>query len=125
MKYRIENESEAGGCMGMTSGLLLVGGCFLVAELCQILIRKIMYKKRKPYEWQYVPVFSVLFITLYMLQSVTHFPPMLSIFLKFGLLYSSFGISILLCLFCIRHVHYQSYIYILNWLKRDDGNRLT
>ncbi|MBO1580067.1 hypothetical protein [Bacillus sp. XF8] len=111
--------------MTMTSGFLLIGGCFVVAELCQIFIRKKMHKKRKPYEWQYIPVFCILFFTLYILQNAIHFPPMLNIFLKFGLIYSGIGIAILVCLFCIRHIHYQSYIFILNWLNRDDGNRLT
>ena len=39
-------------------------------------------------------------------------------FLKFGLLYSGVGIALLFILFCIRYVHYQSYIFILNWLKK-------
>ncbi|WP_176538730.1 MULTISPECIES: hypothetical protein [Bacillus cereus group] len=111
--------------MTMTSGFLLIGCCFIVAELCQIFIRKMMRKKRKPYEWQYIPVFCILFFTLSVLQNMTHFPPMLNIFLKFGLIYSGSGMMILFGLFCIRRVHYQSYIFILNWLNRDDGNRLT
>ncbi|KFM98951.1 putative membrane protein [Bacillus clarus] len=109
----------------MTSGLLLVGGCFIIAELCQTYIRKRMYKKRKPYEWQYIPAFFILFCTLFLLQHIAHFPPMLNIFLKFGLLYSGIGIALLLILFCMRYIHYQSYIFILNWLNRDDKNRLT
>lgn len=84
-----------------------------------------MYKKRKPYEWQYIPLFFILFFALSILQSVTHFPPILNVILKFSLLYSSIGIAILFCLFCMRHIHYQSYVFILNWLNRDDGNRLT
>ncbi|MEH7460043.1 MULTISPECIES: hypothetical protein [Bacillus] len=110
--------------MTMTTGLFLVGGCFVVAELCQIFIRKMMRKKRKPYEWQYIPVFFILFCTLFFLQHTAHFPPILNIFLKFGLLYSGIGIAILFSLFCIRHIHYQSYIFILNWLNRADRNRL-
>ncbi|WP_459503597.1 hypothetical protein [Bacillus sp. C1] len=111
--------------MTMTSGLLLVGGCFVVAELCQIFIRQRMRKNRKPYEWQYIPVFSILFLNLYILQNITYFPPMLNIFVKFGLIYSGIGMAMLFSLFCIRHIHYQSYIFILNWLNRDDRNRLT
>ncbi|WP_439022822.1 hypothetical protein [Bacillus thuringiensis] len=109
----------------MTSGLVLIGGCFIVAELSHIYIRNRMYKKRKPYEIQYVPVFFLLFCMLVTLQNITNFPPLLNIFLKFGLLYSGTGIVLLFILFCIRYVHYQSYIFILNWLKQNDRNRLT
>ena len=60
MRY---NKYKAGGCMTMTSGLVLIGGCFIVAELCHIIIRKRMSKK-KPYELQYIPVFSLCFVCL-------------------------------------------------------------
>ncbi|MEK4742298.1 MULTISPECIES: hypothetical protein [unclassified Bacillus (in: firmicutes)] len=111
--------------MTITSGLVLVGGCFIVAELCQTFIRKRMYKKRRPYELQYIPVFLILFCMLFVLQNITYFPPLLNIFLKFGLLYSGGGIFLLFLLFCIRYIHYQSYIFILNWLKQSDRNHLT
>ncbi|AJH05429.1 hypothetical protein P4493_23415 [Bacillus thuringiensis] len=109
----------------MTSGLVLIGGCFIVAELCHIIIRKRMIKKRKPYELQYVPVFFIIFCMLSTLQNIMNFPPLVNVFLKFGLLYSGVGIVLLFILFCIRYIHYQSYIFILNWLKQDDRNRLT
>ncbi|HDX9691887.1 TPA: hypothetical protein ROY16_001503 [Bacillus thuringiensis] len=114
----------------MTSGLVLIGGCFIVAELCHIIIRKRMSKKRmskkrKPYELQYVPVFFIIFCMLSTLQNIMNFPPLVNVFLKFGLLYSGVGIVLLFILFCIRYIHYQSYIFILNWLKQDDRNRLT
>ena len=111
--------------MTMTSGLVLIGGCFIVAELCHIIIRKRMSKKKKPYELQYVPVFFIMFCMLSTLQNLMNFPPLVNVFLKFGLLYSGAGITLLFILFCIRYVHYQSYIFILNWLKQDDRNRLT
>ncbi|EEM96417.1 hypothetical protein bthur0013_21780 [Bacillus thuringiensis IBL 200] len=122
MRY---NKYKAGGCMTMTSGLVLIGGCFIVAELCHIIIRKRMSKKRKPYELQYVPVFFIIFCMLSTLQNIMNFPPLVNVFLKFGLLYSGVGIVLLFILFCIRYIHYQSYIFILNWLKQDDRNRLT
>ncbi|MGN4443932.1 hypothetical protein ACTFOB_03250 [Bacillus cereus group sp. MYBK79-1] len=109
----------------MTSGLVLIGGCFVVAELIHMFIRKRMNKKKKPYELQYAPVFFLLFSMLITLQNITNFPPLLNIFVKFGLLYSSAGIAFLFLLFCIRYIHYQSYIFILNWLKQNDRNRLT
>ncbi len=111
--------------MGMTLALIAVLGCFLFAELFQLLVKNILNKKRTPYEWQYFPLFSILFLALYTLQKVTLFPPPIAIFLKLGLLYSCIGMGILFCLFCIRYVHYQTYIFILNWLKRDDRNRLS
>ncbi|EJS55056.1 hypothetical protein [Bacillus nitratireducens] len=111
--------------MTMTAGLVLVGSCFIVAELCQIFIRKRMYKKRRPYELQYVPVFVILFCMLFALQNAIHFSPLLNIFLKFGLLYSGVGIALICILFCIRYIHYQSYIFILNWLKKSDRSHLT
>ncbi len=111
--------------MTMTSGLVLIGGCFIVAEMSHIFIRKRMNKKRKPYELQYVPVFFILFCMLAILQNMTNFPPLLNIFLKFGLLYSGAGIALVFILFCIRYIHYQSYIFILNWLKQNERNRLT
>lgn len=111
--------------MTMTSGLVLIGGCFIVAELCHIIIRKRMIKKRKPYELQYVPVFFIIFCMLSTLQNIMNFPPLVNVFLKSGLLYSGVGIVLLFILFCIRYIHYQSYIFILNWLKQDDRNRLT
>ncbi|PQZ54661.1 MULTISPECIES: hypothetical protein [Bacillus] len=111
--------------MTMTAGLALVGSCFIVAELCQIFIRKRMYKKSRPYELQYIPVFVILFCMLFVLQNASHFPPLLNIFLKFGLLYSGFGIFLLFLLFCVRYIHYQSYIFILNWLKKSDRTPLT
>lgn len=122
MRY---NKYKAGGCMTMTSGLVLIGGCFIVAELCHIIIRKRMIKKKKPYELQYVSVFFIMFCMLSTLQNLINFPPLVNVFLKFGLLYSGVGIALLFILFCIRYVHYQSYIFILNWLKQDDRNRLT
>ncbi|GAB6517769.1 hypothetical protein bcgnr5386_34580 [Bacillus cereus] len=111
--------------MTMTSGLVLIGGCFIVAELCHILIQKRMSKQKKPYELQYVPVFFIMFCMLSTLQNLMNFPPLVNVFLKFGLLYSGAGITLLFILFCIRYVHYQSYIFILNWLKQDDRKRLT
>ncbi len=51
------DKNKAGGCMTMTSGLVLIGGVFLVAELSHMFIRKRINKKRKPYELQYAPVF--------------------------------------------------------------------
>ncbi|MGE7884786.1 hypothetical protein [Bacillus sp. NPDC094077] len=111
--------------MTITSGLVVIGGCFIVAEISHIFIRKRMNKKRKPYELQFVPVFFILFSMLAILQNMTNFPPLLNIFLKFGLLYSGAGIALLFILFCIRYIHYQSYIFILNWLKQTDRNRLT
>ncbi len=122
MRY---NKYKAGGCMTMTSGLVLIGGCFIVAELCHIIIRKRMSKEKKPYELQYIPVFFIMFCMLSTLQNLMNFPPLVNVFLKFGLLYSGVGIALLFILFCIRYVHYQSYIFILNWLKQDDRNRLT
>ncbi len=121
----MQDKYKAGGCMTMTSGLVLIGGCFLVAELSHKFIRKRMNKKRNPYELQYAPVFFLLFCMLLTLQNITNFPPLLHIFLKFGLLYSTTGIALLFLLFCIRYIHYQSYIFILNWLKQNDRNRLT
>lgn len=111
--------------MIMTSGLVLIGGCFILAELSHKFIRKRASKKRKPYELQYVPVFFILFCMLVTVQNITNFSPLLNIFLKFGLLYSGVGMGLLFILFCIRYIHYQSYIFILNWLKQDDRNRLT
>ncbi|MGH0428117.1 hypothetical protein ACQVPL_02345 [Bacillus hominis] len=111
--------------MTMTAGLALVGSCFIVAELCQVFIRKRMYKRRRPYELQYIPVFVILFCMLFVLQNATYFPPLLNIFLKFGLLYSGVGIFLLFLLICVRYIHYQSYIFILNWLKKSDRNPLT
>lgn len=122
MRY---NKYKAGGCMSMTSGLVLIGGCFIVAELCHTIIRKRMSKKKKPYELQYIPVFFIMFCMLSTLQNLMNFPPLVNVFLKFGLLYSGVGIVLLFIVFCIRYVHYQSYIFILNWLKQDDRNRLT
>ncbi len=58
----MRDKYKAGGCMTMTSGLVLIGGCFLVAELSHMLIQKRMNKKRKPYELQYAPVFSFCFV---------------------------------------------------------------
>ncbi|ABS21963.1 hypothetical protein ACRS6Y_16750 [Bacillus cytotoxicus] len=109
--------------MSITTGLVLIGSCFFIAEMCQLFMRRNMRIKRKPCEWQYTPFFFVLLITLFLVQNIIHFPPLLSIILKFGLLYSGIGLLILFCLFCIRHTHYQSYIFILNWLNRDDNNR--
>ncbi|PEA53388.1 hypothetical protein CON64_18255 [Bacillus pseudomycoides] len=111
--------------MGMTLTLIVVLSCFLFAEIFQFLIRKMLSKRRTPYELQYFPLFLLLFLMLYILQKVTLFPPTIEIFLKFGLLYSCIGMGILSGLFCMRYVHYQSYILILNWLNRDDGNRLS
>ncbi|SFC35829.1 hypothetical protein SAMN04488168_10416 [Bacillus sp. 491mf] len=110
--------------MGMTLALIVILGCFLFAELFQLLVRNILSKRRKPYELQYFPLFLMLFLLLYILQKVTLFPPTIAIFLKLGLIYSCIGMGILCCLLCLRYVHYQTYILIINWLKRDDGNRL-
>lgn len=85
--------------MTMTSGLVLIGGCFIVAELCHILIRKRMSKQKKPYELQYVPVFFIMFCMLSTLQNLMNFPPLVNVFLKFGLLYSGAGITLLFILF--------------------------
>ncbi|SFI00842.1 hypothetical protein SAMN04488574_101227 [Bacillus sp. 71mf] len=111
--------------MGMTLTLMVILGCFLFAELFQLFIRNILSKRRTPYELQYFPLFLMLFFMLYILQKVTLFPPTIEIFLKLGLLYSCIGMGILCCLFFLRYVHYQTYILILNWLNRDDGNRLS
>ncbi|WP_028411165.1 hypothetical protein [Bacillus sp. 123MFChir2] len=109
----------------MTLALIVVLSCFLFAEFFQFLLRKILNNRRTPYEFQYFPLFLMLFLILFILQKVTLFPPTIEIFLKFGLLYSCIGMGILCGLFFLRHVHYQSYILILNWLNRDDGNRFS
>ena len=41
----MQDKYKAGGCMTMSSGLVLIGGCFLVAELSHKFIRKRMNKK--------------------------------------------------------------------------------
>lgn len=111
--------------MGITLALIAILGCFLFAELFQLLVRNILSKRRTPYELQYFPLFLMLFLMLYILQKVTFFPPTIAIFLKLGLLYSYIGMGILCCLFCLRYIHYQTYILMINWLKRDDGNRFS
>ncbi len=53
-----------------------------------------MIKKKKPYELQYVPVFFIMFCMLSTLQNLINFPPLVNVFLKFGLLYSGVGIAL-------------------------------
>lgn len=61
MRY---NKYKAGGCMTMTSGLVLIGGCFIVAELCHIIIRKRMSKKKSRMNYNTSLSFSLCFVCL-------------------------------------------------------------
>ena len=58
MRY---NKYKAGGCMTMTSGLVLIG--VYSSRIMSYNHSKRMIKK-KPYELQYVPVFSLCFVCL-------------------------------------------------------------
>ena len=76
----MQDKYKAGGCMTMTSGLVLIGGCFLVAELSHMFIRKRMNKKESHMNYNMPQCFSFLFCMLLALQSITNFPPLLNVF---------------------------------------------
>ncbi|WP_369899838.1 hypothetical protein [Bacillus manliponensis] len=96
---------------------MVIIACFVVAELWYSVIKRVLQKKRKPYEWQCFSLFVLLLFISCTLQYVITHPYILTLFLKFSMLYSIIGLTIVLSLFCMKYVHYQSYIYILNWLK--------
>ena len=73
------DKNKAGGCMTMTSGLVLMEGVFSSGAKPYVYSKRIN-KKRKPYELQYAPVFFLLFCMLLTLQSITNFSPLLNVF---------------------------------------------
>lgn len=122
--YCSKLDLEQRGHIRMMIQFIVIMSCFIVAELWYSFIRKVLQKKRKPYEWQCFSLFFLLFFISCTLQYLVTPPYMLTLFLKFSMLYSIIGLTIAGCLFCVKYVHYQSYIYILNWLKYGEENHL-
>ncbi|WP_028399637.1 hypothetical protein [Ectobacillus panaciterrae] len=105
--------------MTVAMGVICAILCLILAEGIHIWLAKFLCKKGAPYEMQHLPLFFIMFLTLCIIRQYTLFPPAFTALFKFGLLYSGAGAVILLFLALIRQMHYQSYILIINWLKRE------
>ncbi|MCP8968978.1 hypothetical protein [Ectobacillus ponti] len=101
----------AGGTIGAVLAVLL-------AERLGAWTARALQRRGLPFEFQYMPLFVFLFLALYGLHSMVLFPPTISLLVKFGLLYSIIGVLVLCVLAFLRLLHYQSYIFLVNWLKR-------
>ncbi|MFX3630010.1 MAG: hypothetical protein ACE3JR_11970 [Ectobacillus sp.] len=98
-----------------------VGGiilCFLFIEAISLLLARLLRKKGWSYELQHLPLFLMQLGALYSFHKAILFPPALQVLVQFGLLYSGIGAGSLVFLGLVRHLHYQSYIFIVNWLRR-------
>ncbi|MBO9129330.1 hypothetical protein [Bacillus sp. 165] len=104
----------------MMVGVIIGGFLFYVtAEAASSKLAQLLGKKGIPYELQHVPMFLVLFLTTGVIYKQSMLAPMAEMVLKFLLLYSAVGVVFLLFLALVRQLHYQSYIFLLNWLKRE------
>lgn len=100
---------------------VMIGGIlfYLITEAVTKRVAGLLGKKGLPYELQQLPMFLVLFIGTGSAYKHIMLAPIAEVIIKFVLLYSAVGIVFLLFLALIRQLHYQSYIFILNWLRRD------
>jgi hypothetical protein len=101
--------------MGVISAIL----CLVLAEVIHMLLARLLRKKGAPYEMQHLPLFFAMFVMLAAIYQYVLLPPAFTVLIQFGLLYSGAGAVILLFLAFMRQLHYQSYIFIINWLKRE------
>ncbi|MFD3450059.1 hypothetical protein ACFDTO_36395 [Microbacteriaceae bacterium 4G12] len=105
--------------MSIVTGIACVVLCFVFIEAISGVFTRKLRTRGLPYEIQYFPLFFLLFFTLQNLQEVVKPQPILTLLLKLGLFYSFIGGCFLLFLAFLRHLHYQTYIFIINWLKRE------
>lgn len=105
--------------MSVAAGVVSAVLCLVLAEVAHILLAKVLRSMGLPYEIQHLPLFLILLIALYIVYKVFLFPPAINVLMKFGILYGGIGASLLILLALIRQLHYQTYVFILNWFKKE------
>lgn len=104
--------------MSATWGIVSAISCLVLCEMIGFILMKRLGTKGVPYEIPHLPVLVLTFSALYAIEKVALFSPTLRVLVQFGMLYCMIAASVLLLLAFIRQIHYQSYIFILNWLKK-------
>ncbi|UOY92925.1 hypothetical protein MUG87_01920 [Ectobacillus sp. JY-23] len=93
--------------------------CLLMAEWVHIRLARTLRQAGAPFELQHLPLFSIMLLSLYAILRLMVLSPSVSLCLKFGIIYSATGSLFLLFLFFIKILHYQTYIFLVNWLRSD------